>query len=131
MTGFPGESEAEFDETRRFIEAHPFTYLHVFTYSERPGTEAERLPLAVPVDIRRERTRILRELSGNKNLAFRRRMIGSTLPAVTLEQPGMALTSNFLKVEMAFPRDPNRMLDLEIGALCPNGLREKTLLNLL
>ena len=40
MTGFPGETEAEFEETRRLIEELPFTYLHVFTYSARPGTPA-------------------------------------------------------------------------------------------
>ena len=131
MTGFPGETAAEFEESRRFIEAHPFTYLHVFTYSERPGTEAAELPSPVPIEIRRERTHILRELSENKNLAFRRTMIGSRLPALTLEQPGTALTSNFLKIEMAYPREPNRMLDVEIGSLSPNGLREKTLLNVL
>ena len=40
MVGFPGETEPEFEESRAFIESLPFTYLHVFTYSERPGTPA-------------------------------------------------------------------------------------------
>src|SRR5581483_11258826 len=47
MTGFPGETDEEFGETVRFIERHPFTYLHVFTYSERPGTLAPELGKAV------------------------------------------------------------------------------------
>jgi threonylcarbamoyladenosine tRNA methylthiotransferase MtaB len=131
MTGFPGETDAEFEETVRFIEQHPFTYLHVFTYSERPGTLAAERGDSVPMEARRERTRLLRELSNRKNREFRRRMIGKTLPAVTLEQHGMALTTNFLKVEMAQERAPNRMINLEIGGTTGTGLRERTLFNLI
>jgi threonylcarbamoyladenosine tRNA methylthiotransferase MtaB len=128
MTGFPGETDAEFEETVRFIEQQPFTYLHVFTYSERPGTRAAEQGTSVPMAIRRERTRVLRELSDRKNMEFRRRMIGARLPAVTLEQPGMALTSNFLKVEMSAPRAPNQLIDLEVAAVTAAGLRERSLL---
>jgi len=131
MTGFPGETEAEFDETLRFIENQPFTYLHVFTYSERPGTRAAEQGTSVPVAIRRERTRLLRELSDRKNAEFRRRMIGARLSAVTLEQRGMALTSNFLKVEMSAAREPNQLVDLEIGTVTGAGLRERSLLPIL
>jgi len=81
--------------------------------------------------VRHERTAILRELSARKNLVFRRRMIGKTLSAVTLEQPGSALTTNFLKVNLAQIREPNQMLDLEIGGISETGLRERTLLPLL
>src|SRR5689334_21193753 len=76
MTGFPGETDEEFAETVRFIEEQPFTYLHVFTYSERPGTIAAESGQPVAIPVRRERTRILREISAGKNLEFRRRMIG-------------------------------------------------------
>ncbi len=131
MTGFPGETEAEFGETVRFIDEQPFTYLHVFTYSERPGTLAAEYGEPVQIDVRRERTRVLRELSDRKNRHFRRRMLGKKLPAVTLEQASMALTTNFLQVEMASQREPNQMLDLAIGGLSEMGLREKTLLPIL
>jgi threonylcarbamoyladenosine tRNA methylthiotransferase MtaB len=124
MTGFPGETEGEFAETREFIEEHPFTYLHIFTYSERPGTSAAEQENRVPIPVRHERTRILRDLSDQKNLTFRHGMLGQTLSAVTLEQRGMALTSNFLKVEMAAVREPNQIVDLRIAALTPVGLRE-------
>jgi threonylcarbamoyladenosine tRNA methylthiotransferase MtaB len=124
MTGFPGETEGEFAETREFIEQHPFTYLHIFTYSERPGTSAAEQENRVPIPVRHERTRILRDLSDQKNLTFRHGMLGQTLSAVTLEQRGMALTSNFLKVEMAAVREPNQIVDLRIAALTPVGLRE-------
>jgi len=128
MTGFTGETDAEFDETVRFIEAQPFTYLHVFTYSERPGTRAAEQGASVPVALRRERTRVLRDVSDRKNLDFRRRAVGRVLPAVTLEQRGMALTSNFLKVEMGAARAPNQLVALEIGSVTGVGLRERSLL---
>jgi threonylcarbamoyladenosine tRNA methylthiotransferase MtaB len=128
MTGFPAETDAEFKETVRFIEDQPFTYLHVFTYSERPGTQAVEQGTSVPMAIRRERTRLLREVSDRKNIEFRRRMIGVRLPAVTLERRGMALTSNFLKVEMSAPREPNQLADLEIGGVTAAGVRERSLL---
>ncbi len=128
MTGFSGETDAEFEESLRFIEQQPFTYLHVFTYSERPGTLAAERGQPVPVEIRRERTRMLRTLSDTKNLEFRRRMIGKTLSAVTLDQNGLALTSNFLKIQMLKQREPKQLIDLEIGALSETGLRERTLL---
>ena len=125
MTGFPGETDQELEETIRFVENQPLTYLHVFTYSERPGTAAASMPDAVPIDIRRERTRVLRELSDNKNRAFRQRMVGQTLSAVTLEQQGIALTTNFLRVEMATISGANQIVDLEIGGISKSGLRER------
>jgi len=126
MTGFPGETDAEFEQTVHFIDEQPFTYLHVFTYSERPGTAAAERGDPVPMSVRHERTRILRALSERKNLEFRQRLIGKTLSAVTLEQRGIALTTNFVKVQMSQPRAPNQMLDLQIAALSHAGLQERT-----
>ena len=123
MTGFPGETDAEFNETVRFIEDGPFTYLHVFTYSERPGTHAAESADQVPVNLRRERTAILRELSDRKNADFRRRMVGRTLSAVTLSNDS-ALTGNFLRVQLAKPRAPNEIVDIEIGSAGPGQLKE-------
>jgi len=114
MTGFPGETDALFEESRQFIAAMPFTYLHVFTYSERPGTKAVTLEGAVPMEVRRERNRVLRELSEAKNLEFRQRFIGRTLSAVTLEQPATALTTNFLRVELDRDTGPNRMVNVRM-----------------
>ena len=83
------------------------------------------------MEIRRERTHLLRELSERKNREFRTRMIGETLSAVTLEQRGMALTSNFLKVQLAELREPNQIIEVRIGALSNAGLREGELLQVL
>jgi threonylcarbamoyladenosine tRNA methylthiotransferase MtaB len=124
MVGFPGESDADFDESRRFIESLPFTYLHVFTYSERPGTPAAADRDAVPMPVRKERNRALRELAAEKNRAFREEMLGRTLSAVTLNEPRAALTENYLKVELAEPRDANLLVEVRIGSLTESGLRE-------
>jgi threonylcarbamoyladenosine tRNA methylthiotransferase MtaB len=125
MTGFPRETEEEFEENRAFIARLPFTYLHVFTYSERPGTPAAAVAEQVPMPVRKERNRVLRELAAEKNLEFRRRMVGRTLSVVTLEQEGMALSGNYLKVELATPRPPNRIVEVEIGGVTAGGVTEK------
>jgi threonylcarbamoyladenosine tRNA methylthiotransferase MtaB len=127
MVGFPGETDAEFEESRSFIEQMPFTYLHVFTYSERPGTPAAESDQPVPMPVRKERNRVLRELAAAKNLAFRKSMVGRTLSAVTLAETGIALTENYLKVELASPREPGALVDLHIGGVTAAGLREHAL----
>jgi threonylcarbamoyladenosine tRNA methylthiotransferase MtaB len=130
MTGFPGETDAEFEESREFIENLPFTYLHVFTYSERPGTPAAALP-QVPVSVRRHRNQVLREIAERKNRVFRAGMIGRQLDAVTLSEPLSALTDNYLKVRLAEPREPNRLIHIEVGGVSPSGLMERSLLRVL
>jgi threonylcarbamoyladenosine tRNA methylthiotransferase MtaB len=124
MVGFPGETEAEFEESRAFIESLPFTYLHVFTYSERPGTPAAEMPDQVPIRERKRRSRILREIAAAKNLEFRQSMTGKRLSSVTLEQGAVALSGNYLRVELATPRAPNRLIEVEIGGVTGRGLRE-------
>jgi threonylcarbamoyladenosine tRNA methylthiotransferase MtaB len=122
MVGFPGETGEEFEENRAFIASLPFTYLHVFTYSERPGTPAAVAADHVPMPVRKERNRVLRELAAGKNLAFRQSMVGRTLSVVTLEQAGMALSDNYLKVELASPRAANRILEVAIEGVTDTGL---------
>ena len=131
MTGFPGETEEDFTETLRFIDLHPFTYLHVFTYSERPGTAAAQYADPVPVPERHRRTTILRELAASKNRLFRQSMVGRVLPAVTLEQKHRALTTNFLPVQLAEPRAPNQLVEIEIGGIGDIGLRERAVFPIL
>lgn len=124
MVGFPGETEDEFAETFRFIDELPFTYLHVFTYSARPGTPAADAPDQVPMPVRKQRNRQLRELADRKNLAFRQRFVGRPLSVVTLGHGNMALSSNYLKVELLRPATDNLLVDVPIGALTDGGLRE-------
>jgi threonylcarbamoyladenosine tRNA methylthiotransferase MtaB len=129
MTGFPGESDSEFEDSRAFIASLPFTYLHVFTYSERPGTPAADQP-QVPMPVRKHRTHVLRELAAKKNLEFRRSQIGRKLSVVTLEG-NRALSDNFLKVTLASPRPANMLAEITIDGLTQEGLHEVGLLPVL
>ncbi|MBV9398102.1 MAG: tRNA (N(6)-L-threonylcarbamoyladenosine(37)-C(2))-methylthiotransferase MtaB [Bryobacterales bacterium] len=131
MTGFPGETEEEFEESKAFIEALPFTYLHVFTYSERPGTPAADSATQVPVEVRKRWTHILRELGSRKNLEFRRAMLGRTLSSVTIEAGRTALSDNYLKITLAPARQPNQIVNVKIGGLTKDGLSETGLLPVL
>jgi threonylcarbamoyladenosine tRNA methylthiotransferase MtaB len=116
MVGFPGETDAEFESTRRMIEELPFTYLHVFTYSPRPGTPAATMPNQVPVHAARERNRVLRELAAEKKLAFMRGFVGAPVDAITLNVAGCdgsgefteALTDNYLKLRLRGRHPSNR-----------------------
>ena len=118
MVGFPGETEAEFGETRRMIEDLPFTYLHVFTYSARPGTPAAEHPGQVPVSVARQRNRVLREIASAKKAAFMRSLVGTTVRAITLQSDGTefteALTENYLKVNVSGHHEANCWLDVDI-----------------
>jgi threonylcarbamoyladenosine tRNA methylthiotransferase MtaB len=131
MTGFPGETDAEFEASRAFIASLPFTYLHVFTYSARPGTPAADAPHQVPEGVRKQRTHVLRTLAAAKNHAYRESFVGRTLSAVTLESGLSALSGNYLKVKLARPREANRMEDILIGGLTHDGLHEAGLLMVL
>jgi threonylcarbamoyladenosine tRNA methylthiotransferase MtaB len=123
MVGFPGETNGEFDETRAFIESLPLTYLHIFPYSERPGTPAAERDDQVPEEVRKKRGRVLKSLGLEKNLEFRRRFVGQSLSAVTLEN-GRAMTSNYLTVELAAVQPARRLIDVEIGGITEGGLRQ-------
>jgi len=79
MVGFPGEGEKEFDNTLRLIAELPVAYLHVFPYSERPGTVASGLPGRVDEAVKRRRGEILRKLGKEKRNSFTRRFIGKKL----------------------------------------------------
>lgn len=128
MVGFPGETDGEFEETRRLIEDLPFTYLHVFTYSARPGTPAALMQSQVPTHVARERNRILRELAAEKKLAFMRGFVGKKIEAITLrasaadESTTEALTDNYLKLRLAGHHEPNRWLRARVEGVVDGSL---------
>ena len=118
IVGFPGEGEAEFEETRRFLEEAPVTFLHVFRYSSRPGTAASRLP-GVPEPRARERSEILRALGEAKTRAFRRSLVGANLPVVLERGRGLtgpfAMSDLYVPVELDHEPGPRRgILDVTI-----------------
>jgi threonylcarbamoyladenosine tRNA methylthiotransferase MtaB len=104
IAGFPGEEAEDFAATRDLIAALPFSYLHVFPYSTRPGTEAARLPGRPPGRVAAERSRQLRELGAQRNLAFRRRLVGEIEEVLVLATRDRAtgalvgLTGNYVEV---------------------------------
>jgi len=104
IVGHPGETEEDFEATMRFVEALPFSSLHVFAYSDRKGTEAARRPDPVAPGAIRERSRRLRRLGAEKSLAFRRGMVGGRRDAVVLgardRRTGLlaGLTDNYVEV---------------------------------
>ncbi|MGB3076189.1 MAG: radical SAM protein, partial [Chitinophagales bacterium] len=104
ITGFPGETEEEFMKTYQFINELDVSYLHVFTYSERDHTEAASLDGKVPVQIRQERTKMLRILSEKKRQDFYQKQIGSTRN-VLFENPSSpdyqeGFTDNYIKIKV-------------------------------
>ena len=118
MVGFPGESDEEFEQTRAFIEALPFTYLHVFTYSSRPGTPSAEMAAQVPVRLARERNRVLREMAARKKREFMRSFVDRELEAITLprhsEGRTEALTDNYLKLLVTGELPENQLVRAQI-----------------
>jgi threonylcarbamoyladenosine tRNA methylthiotransferase MtaB len=121
MVGFPGETDAEFDETRSMIEELPFTYLHVFTYSARPGTPAAKDPAQVPILVARERNRVLRDIAAEKKEVFLRTLVGTTVKAIALHTGGEefteALTDNYQKMRIHGRHEANRWLDVNVAGV--------------
>jgi len=108
LAGFPGETEAQFQEALHFLETLPFSYLHVFPYSPRPGTKAASFSNQVPGEIRRERARQLRALSMKKQQDFNRSQIGRTLSLLVegkRDERGMlrGVTGNYVTVHFPGP----------------------------
>ena len=118
IAGFPGETERDFRATLDFVERLPFSYLHVFSFSVRPGTAAVHLEDQVPPPVIRERARILRDLGQRKSARFRAANAGKNLRALTLMHRGEAwteaLTGNYLKLRVAGDWPANIWLDVRV-----------------
>ena len=107
IVGHPRESEADFESTMDLVRSLPLTYLHVFAYSDRKGTEAARMDGRVSSTAVRDRSRRLRALGAEKSLAFRQRLVGRTVDALVLEDKARGvragLTANYVEVEFESP----------------------------
>jgi threonylcarbamoyladenosine tRNA methylthiotransferase MtaB len=121
IVGFPGETDEDFEETLQLVRAAPLSYLHIFPFSAREGTPAYSMTDPVPAPVIRDRASALRELSREKNLAFRRRFVDRVLPALTLaeeEEMGESavLTENYIHARIAGLKiPPNRLVDVRIA----------------
>ena len=127
ITGFPGETEADHAATLDFIESRPFTYLHVFSYSSRPGTKAAALSGQLPGHVIKHRARDLRALADSKSTAFRQSQVGRTLRVLTLRGDPAgdtsytpALSENYLTVQLTVSFPPNHFLEATISHVRDN-----------
>jgi len=133
MVGFPGETDREFRESCDFIHSLPFGYLHLFSFSPRPGTRAWTLHAEnpVPAKVVEERMAALRALAAEKTRTHRTRFVGAEFDAIGLNTPPAlaasgctsALTDNFLPVEVSASLPANQLVQIRITELtADNGL---------
>lgn len=121
IAGFPGETDAEHAETVAFIERLPFSYLHVFSFSQRPGTRAAELDNQVPSPVVKRRARELRALGEEKMKGFRRSQVGRVMRVLTLRQtkdsPGTtpAISSNYLQLQVQCEIPANQWVNVRIS----------------
>jgi threonylcarbamoyladenosine tRNA methylthiotransferase MtaB len=114
--GHPGETDEDFEATLALVDALPFSYLHVFAYSDRKGTEAARRPGHVPAAVIRERSQRLRRLGRDKSHAFRRALVGRASQVLVLDAPDRptgllaGLTSNYVEVLFLGPEGLGRQM---------------------
>ncbi|MDE2580264.1 MAG: tRNA (N(6)-L-threonylcarbamoyladenosine(37)-C(2))-methylthiotransferase MtaB [Rhodospirillales bacterium] len=120
IAGFPTETEALFGETLAFLRDAALPYLHVFPYSERPGTPAARMP-AVPVALRRERAARLREAGQDAAAAFFAAQHGRRISVLT-ERDGTGRSEHFAPVRLAAASDPGRVVAARVIATDAGGL---------
>jgi threonylcarbamoyladenosine tRNA methylthiotransferase MtaB len=124
LVGFPGETEAHFERTLRVVERLPFSYLHVFSYSARPGTPAAKYPGQVQAAMTKERSRRLREVAQRKKQAFAARFLGQER-AILLESKRdktrqflSGLTEHYIRVHVDAPAaSVNQLVPVRLVAL--------------
>jgi threonylcarbamoyladenosine tRNA methylthiotransferase MtaB len=137
MVGFPGETDAEFEETLALVRLLPFGYLHLFPFSPRPGTPGWGLHAERPVQpqVVEERMAALRALAAEKSQTHRRRFVGRELRAITLHSSAelaargrtAAMTENFLPLEIEGRMEANRLVRVRVSGLKADGMLEATL----
>jgi threonylcarbamoyladenosine tRNA methylthiotransferase MtaB len=119
ITGFPGETDEDFQETYQFLSALDISYLHVFTYSERANTHALKIDPVVPIEIRHQRTKLLRSLSYQKSQEFHQQHSGQSRKVLFegKNRSGMmeGYTDNYIKIEVPFKEEwSNQIVDWKI-----------------
>ena len=107
IVGFPGETDAQFDRMQRVLEQRPLSHLHVFPYSDRPGTEASQMHPKVEGSVIRERGRAIRAIGETIRRRFRASQAGTVRRALTVDDGWSAVTDNYVKVrlEQQYPRN--------------------------
>lgn len=120
IVGFPGETDADFDELATYLERAPLTHLHVFPYSDRPGTEASRMGERPPGVVVKEWGTRVRQLGAVLARRFLASQVGRVHRALTLEDGSLAVTGNYLKVRIPPGQPRNRWVHLQIDSCDPD-----------
>ncbi len=126
IVGARGESDTLFEESRSFVDSLPVSHVHVFPYSERPGTRALEIEGVVEQAEKHRRVAVMTALSAEKHAAFARNFLGTTRP-VLLEHPkkGMPMggfTDNYLRIEADVdPANDNTVRNMVLDTLCDDG----------
>ncbi|MFP5379806.1 MAG: radical SAM protein, partial [Vicinamibacteria bacterium] len=100
IVGFPGETDDDFEALAAYLERSPLTHLHVFPYSERPGTDAAALPDKVHGGVVKARAARIREISRALQSRFRAALAGTVRPALAIEDGSVAMTDNYIRVPL-------------------------------
>ena len=115
IVGFPGETDADFHANLGYLPAAPLSHVHVFPYSDRPGTAATAMPGKVPGAVIRERGTRLRALGAELSRRFRDRQVGTVRPGLTLEDGTLVVTDNYLKVRIPAGVARNRRVSIRLN----------------
>lgn len=107
IVGFPGEGDADFDRTCRYLSEAPLSHLHVFPYSDRPGTAASMMAGKVPGPVVRERGAAIRRIGAELSRRFQDAQVGTVRPGLTLDDGTLVVTDNYLKLRIAPGRARN------------------------
>jgi threonylcarbamoyladenosine tRNA methylthiotransferase MtaB len=114
IVGFPGETDADFEQLTTYLERSPVTHIHVFPYSERPGTEAATLPGKVNGGIVKARAERVRTISRLLQGRFRDSLVGTTRPALTIEDGSVAVTDNYVRVPVPPGHGRNERIEVTL-----------------
>ncbi|MDQ3487710.1 MAG: tRNA (N(6)-L-threonylcarbamoyladenosine(37)-C(2))-methylthiotransferase MtaB [Acidobacteriota bacterium] len=117
IVGFPGESDEDFAASLNYVSRAPLSHVHVFPYSDRPGTEASRLHDKVPGPVVRERGAALRRAAARQTMLFRDAQIGSIRPGLTLEDGTLVVTDNYLKVRIPAGQARNERVQVRLTSV--------------
>jgi threonylcarbamoyladenosine tRNA methylthiotransferase MtaB len=124
IVGFPGETDEDVEQLAGYLERSPLTHVHVFPYSDRPGTAATALPHKVHGAAIRERARRIRDIGARLTSRFRNSQIGATHRALTIEDGSLAVTGNYLKVRIGPGHVRNQWIAIGISRLGDSGILE-------
>jgi len=117
IVGFPGESDEDFAASLNYVSRAPLSHVHVFPYSDRPGTEASRLHDKVLGPVVRERGAALRRAAARQTMLFRDAQIGSIRPGLTLEDGTLVVTDNYLKVRIPAGQARNERVQVRLTSV--------------